>query len=144
MAEEFPKKITDFVKEHHVITVATDNNGQPWCFNAFYAFDENNQSFIITSHDDTRHIQEVLTNKRIAGSIVLETEIVGKVQGLQFSGEMSLCENDDEKRAKKVYNKRFPLTTLAPKILWEIKIFEAKYTDNTLGFGKKLLWSKNS
>ncbi len=141
---EFPSKITDFVKKHHVITVATSKDGQPWCFNAFYAFDEENKSFIITSHDDTRHIQEVLQNVKIAGSVVLETEIVGKVQGLQFSGEMTLCEGESENHAKKVYIKRFPLTTLTPKILWDIKIFEAKYTDNTLGFGKKLLWSKNS
>lgn len=139
---EFPQKITEFIKRHHVITVATEKDGQPWCFNAFYAFDEDNQSFIITSHDDTRHIQEVLKNQKIAGSVVLETEIVGKVQGLQFSGEMTLCE--DEKRAKKVYIKRFPLTTLTPKILWELKIVDAKYTDNTLGFGKKLLWNKNA
>ena len=142
MAEAFPQKITDFIHRHHVITVATVKDGQPWCFNAFYAFDDENQAFIITSHDDTRHIQEVLQNKKIAGSVVLETEIVGKVQGLQFSGEMILCENEDEKQAKKVYIKRFPLTTLTPKILWKISIFEAKYTDNTLGFGKKLLWKK--
>lgn len=144
MAEQFPQKITDFIKRHHVITVATVNDGQPWCFNAFYAFDEEMQSFVITSHDDTRHIQEVLQNKKVAGSVVLETEIVGKVQGLQFSGEMTLCEDEDEKQAKKVYVKRFPLTTLTPKILWRISIFDAKYTDNTLGFGKKLLWTKKS
>ncbi len=144
MEELFPKKITDFIKKHHVITIATVKDNQPWCFNAFYAFDEDTQSFIITSHNDTRHIQEVLANPKIAGSVVLETEIVGKVQGLQFSGEMVLCENDDEKQAKKVYIKRFPLTTITPKILWRISIYEAKYTDNTLGFGKKLLWNKKS
>lgn len=144
MEELFPQKITDFIKKHHVITIATVKDNQPWCFNAFYAFDEDTQSFIITSHNDTRHIQEVLANPKIAGSVVLETEIVGKVQGLQFSGEMVLCENDDERQAKKVYIKRFPLTTITPKILWRISIYEAKYTDNTLGFGKKLLWNKKS
>jgi uncharacterized protein YhbP (UPF0306 family) len=84
----------------------------------------------------------VLQNNKVAGSVVLETEIVGKVQGLQFSGEMTFCEDEDEKQAKKVYVKRFPLTTLTPKILWRISIFNAKYTDNTLGFGKKLTWEK--
>lgn len=144
MTETFPKKITNFIKQHHVITIATVKNNQPWCFNAFYAFDEQNQAFIITSHSDTRHIQEVATNKLIAGSVVLETEIVGKIQGLQFSGDMVLCEDDNERNAKKIYLKRFPLTALTPKILWKISIHEAKYTDNTLGFGKKLIWKKNS
>ncbi len=142
--EQFPEKITAFLKKHHVITVATCENNQPWCFNAFYAFDEETHSFYITSHDDTKHIQQVLKNAVVSGSVVLETEIVGKVQGLQFSAEMTLCEGDMEKKASKIYCKRFPFATLAPKVLWQIEILDAKYTDNTLGFGKKLNWSKNS
>lgn len=87
--EEFPKKITTFLKKHHVVTVATCKDNQPWCFNAFYAFDEDSHSLIITSHEDTKHVQQVLQNARIAASVVLETEIVGKVQGLQIAGEMA-------------------------------------------------------
>ena len=140
--EEFPKKITTFLKKHHVVTVATCKDNQPWCFNAFYAFDEDSHSLIITSHEDTKHIQQVLQNAKVAASVVLETEIVGKVQGLQIAGEMSMCEGEYEKIANKTYVKRFPFATLAPKTLWRIEICEAKYTDNTLGFGKKLTWRK--
>lgn len=140
--EAFPKKITDFLKKHHVVTIATCENNQPWCFNAFYTFDEETPALIITSHDDTKHVQQVLKNSQVSGSVVLETEMVGKVQGLQFIAEMTLCEGEDEKRAGKLYTKRFPFATLVPKVLWKLEISEAKYTDNTLGFGKKLTWIK--
>lgn len=138
--EAFPKKITEFLTKHHVVTIATCENNEPWCFNAFYAFDESSHSLFITSHDDTKHVQQVLKNKVVSGCVVLETEIVGKVQGLQFSANMTLCENEDEKVASKIYTKRFPFATLVPKVLWKIEICDAKYTDNTLGFGKKLTW----
>ena len=142
MAEEFPKKITTFLKEHHVITIATCKDSQPWCFNAFYVFDEETQAFIFTSHNDTRHVQEALKNATVAGSVVLETSNVAKVQGLQFTGEMHLCEGSQETRANKLYIRRFPFATLAPKTLWQIEIVTAKMTDNTLGFGKKLTWER--
>ena len=72
--EAFPKKITDFLKKHHVVTIATCENNQPWCFNAFYTFDEETPALIITSHDDTKHVQQVLKNSQVSGSVVLETE----------------------------------------------------------------------
>lgn len=140
--ETFPKKITEFLKKHHVVTIATCESNQAWCFNAFYVFDEENQSLIITSHEDTKHIQQVRHNTIVAGSVVLETEMVGKVQGLQFVARMTQCDGDEEKRAGKLYTKRFPFATLVPKVLWTISLSEAKYTDNTLGFGKKLLWTR--
>jgi hypothetical protein len=142
MAEAFPKKITTFLKEHHVITIATCEGSQPWCFNAFYVFDEETQSFIFTSHNDTRHVQEALKNQTVAGSVVLETSNVAKVQGLQFTGNMLLCEGEMETRANKLYIKKFPFATLTPKTLWRIEISSAKMTDNTLGFGKKLTWDR--
>ena len=142
MAETFPQKITTFLKEHHVITIATCEGSQPWCFNAFYVFDEEMQAFIFTSHENTRHVQEAQKNKTVAGSVVLETSNVAKVQGLQFAGNMLLCEGEMEKKANKLYIKRFPFATLTPKILWRIEISTAKMTDNTLGFGKKLTWDR--
>ena len=142
MAEEFPKKITTFLKEHHVITIATCKDSQPWCFNAFYVFDEETQSFIFTSHDDTRHVQEALKNTTVGGSVVLETSNVAKIQGLQFTGNMLLCEGEMEKKVNRLYIKRFPFATLTPKTLWRIEISSAKMTDNTLGFGKKLTWDR--
>ena len=35
-----------------------------------------------------------------------------------------------------------PKTVAAP--VWEIRLDEIKFTDNTLGFGKKMIWLRNS
>ena len=75
-------------------------------------------------------------NVNVALSIVLETRIVGRVQGLQITG--IAMRGDDE--AKSRYIKRFPYAAVAPLSLWMVRPTMLKLTDNTLGFGKKLIW----
>ncbi len=140
MPKNLPKEITDFISEHHVLTLATNSEENIWCASCFYAFDNDSNSFIFSSDTDTIHGATMLQNNKVAGNIVLETETVGKIQGLQFSGIATLLEDDKLKAAKKIYLKRFPYAILKKTCLWSFEIKFAKLTDNKLGFGKKLIW----
>lgn len=42
------------------------------------------------------------------------------------------------------YNRRFPVARVLSAPMWEIRLTELKFTDNTLGFGKKLHWMRDS
>lgn len=136
------KRITDFIKEHHVLTLATSVDDNPWCSNCFYAYLEEENCFVFTSDDDTRHAQEAATNPKVSGSVVLETNVVGKIQGIQFSGLMTRPYDDLHKKAKKSYLKKFPYAALMKTSLWVLHPDYIKMTDNRLGFGKKLIWEK--
>lgn len=92
--------------------------------------------FVFTSDLTTRHGQEMAENRRVALSVVLETRVVGRVQGLQVEG---IAEQGDEE-AKRTYIKRFPYAAVAPLTLWMVEPTMLKLTDNTLGFGTKLIW----
>lgn len=131
------KKITSFVKKHHVLTLATvGKSGMPYVANCFYAYDSQRNLFIFTSDVTTRHGAEMLDNPNVALSIPLETRVVGRVQGIQICGIAK--RGDDEARA--TYIKRFPYAAVAPLTLWAVRPTMMKLTDNTLGFGKKLIW----
>ena len=83
--EETLQRIEKFIKRHHVLTLATVSaEGTPYCSNAFYAFDAGREVLVFTSDDSTRHASEMAANPRVAASVVLETRIVGKVQGVQI------------------------------------------------------------
>ncbi|GET32854.1 UPF0306 protein [Prolixibacter bellariivorans] len=140
MMEKPDKRIRDFITEHHVLTLATSQNGQPWCANCFYAYHEDENVLIFTSDDETRHIQEALANKQVAASIVLETSVVGKIRGLQMTGKLELPEGELAGKVKKRYLKKFPYAALMETKLWVLNIESMKMTDNRLGFGKKLFW----
>ena len=134
------ERIVKFIKRHHVLTLATlSAEGEPYCANAFYAYDTERNRLIFTSDDSTHHAQDMVANNRVAASIVLETRVVGKVQGLQICG--NALRGDDTDR--KVYIRRFPYAAAIGELhLWSLEPDFMKYTDNTLGFGKKLIWKR--
>lgn len=138
---EIDERLTTFIKEHHVLTLAfSDFNSEIWCANAFYVFDDSIPGFIITSEERTRHIKLSSVNNIVAGSIVLETEKIGLIRGLQFKAIIKKSGGSlfDEFRLK--YLKRYPYAVLSGSSLWTIQLTEMKYTDNRLGFGTKLVY----
>jgi uncharacterized protein YhbP (UPF0306 family) len=136
------KRIIDFIKEHHVLTLATSVDDKPWCANCFYIYLEQENCFVFTSDDETRHVHDVKQNINVAGSVVLETNTVGKIRGIQFQGTMEIPEKDFSSKAKIAYLKRFPYAVLMKTTLWVLHLNYIKMTDNRLGFGKKLIWEK--
>lgn len=140
--EQPDKRINSFIKKHHVLTLATEYNNKPWCANCFYTYLDSEQMLIFTSEENTRHIVEILKNPCVSGSIVLETKVIGKIQGIQFEGLVINPNEKQEKKFKMHYLSRFPFAILKPASIWGIELHHIKFTDNRLGFGKKLIWKK--
>lgn len=138
------KRIATFIHEHHVLTLATCFEEEAYCSNVFYVYLEEENCFVFTSDEKTKHISDISHNLFVAGSVVLETETVGKIQGLQLQGMAFEATGDFKRKAKKAYLKRFPYAILASTPLWAVEMTYAKFTNNTLGFGKKLIWKKDS
>ena len=139
--EQPDQKIITFLKKHHVMTLATSVDLQPWCANCFYVYLEEENAIVFTTDTDTRHGKEFLKNPLVAGSVVLETMRLGKIQGIQFQGVVSEPEGEMLSKAKWAYLKKFPPAVLMDTHLWIVKLTLIKMTDNRLGFGKKILWT---
>ena len=137
-------RVIKFFRKHHVLTIATTVNNEPWCANCFYVYLEKENSLVFTTGSDTRHGQEFLVNQLVAGTVVLETMVLGKIRGIQFQGTVSEPEGDLLKRAKTGYLLRFPVAALMDTRLWVVKLTHIKMTDNRLGFGKKIIWTQDS
>ncbi len=142
------ERILRFIGRHRGMPVAAPSpEGELWGCNLFYASIAPGKAFpggalVFTSPEKTLHATYMTENPSVAGSIVLESKVVGKLQGLQLQGTVIradtnpvLCET-----AKKAYLKRFPFAALILSDLWVLAISRLKYTDNTLGFGTKLHW----
>ncbi len=135
-------RIIRFFRKHHVLTIATAVDNQPWCANCFYVYFEEDNSLVFTTGTDTRHGQEFLKNPLVAGSVVLETFVVGKIRGIQFQGIVSEPGEELLARVKTLYLRRFPVAVLMDTHLWHLKLNYIKMTDNRLGFGKKIVWER--
>ncbi len=78
----------------------------------------------------------------VSGTIALETEKIGMIRGLQFKAILKRAGNSLMDEFRLLYLKRFPYALLKGGDLWILELTELKFTDNRLGFGKKLKWEK--
>ena len=136
------KRIIDFIKAHHLLTLATTKDNIPYCANCFYVYDEKKNWLIFSSDKKTKHAQDYIANPNVAGSIALETKEVSKIQGVQLLGTILELKDEELKIAKKQYLKAFPYARLMKLHLWAMQLTFIKMTHNQLGFGKKLVWVK--
>ncbi len=133
-------RIDKFLQQHHVMSLATFFEDELSVCSLFYAYSKDINSFVVASDEKTTHIKHIEKNPNIAGNIVLETKTVGKIQGVQFSGEFKKLDND---MLKKLYFQKFPYAKVLNPQLWYIEVKHFKMTDNRLGFGKKLIYNHN-
>ncbi|MDP3437228.1 MAG: hypothetical protein Q8S04_08290 [Bacteroidales bacterium] len=139
------KRVIEFIEEHHLVTLTAGDGTDMWSWHAFYHFSPKEMLFVITSEDKTRHIQIFRrgASNIVSGAIGLETETIGLIRGVQFRATMEQCEGPFLNNYRLSYLKRFPYAILKGGDLWLIKICELKFTDNRLGFGKKIIWKRH-
>jgi len=133
------QKIEAFIFKHHVMTLATSQDNVPQSCTLFYAYLPEEICFVVASDVKTEHIKNISVNPNIAGAITLETKTIGKIEGLQFKGTMEMATG---KSASEHYFSSFPYARILNPILWTITPVTMKLTDNRLGFGKKINWTR--
>ncbi|MCX6311197.1 MAG: hypothetical protein NT084_06110 [Bacteroidetes bacterium] len=134
--------ISSFINSQTNLTYCTCIGDVPHCANCFFAWNEELNALIFKSDNTTRHIQEALKNNHVAGTILPDKLEKGKIKGIQFSGTFLIPTAENLNIAKESYYNKYPFARVIPGEIWAILLEEIKMTDNTLGFGKKLLWER--
>ncbi len=142
MANELDKRIVEFIAQHHVLSLATVIDNKPYTSNCFYVYLPDENAFLFTSDPETTHGGHMQSNNNVGLNIFLETNAVGKIQGLQITGKVKALEGVEEKKAKISYLKEYPFAVLKLETMWKVNPNFMKFTDNRLGFGKKLIWEE--
>ena len=131
-------KFDEFLGRMKLLSLGVLRNNLPYCCSAFYAYDAQNKELIISSSSDTQHIKAIFSNRHVAGTIALDTKFVARIKGIQFTGQIRSA----DERAAMLYLKRFPFARAMETDFFTIRIDWMKMTDNTLTFGKKLIWER--
>jgi uncharacterized protein YhbP (UPF0306 family) len=135
--------ISRWLKKQHVVTYCLTREDDIWCANAFYVFDAGRVAFYLLSDTDTRHGQMANGRARVAGTVNGQPKTVALIRGVQYRGELRLLEGDEAEEKRALYCRRFPVARAMSAPVWAIRLDELKFTDNTLGFGKKLSWLRH-
>lgn len=135
------EKINSFIQDHHVLSLATFHTNELNVCSLFYIYSLQMNAFVFASSDTTTHIKQAKENSHVSGNILLETKDITKIQGVQFRGTVKI---NDNATLEKLYFEAFPHAKTMQPTLWKIQIGYFKMTDNTLGFGQKLIWQDSS
>ncbi|PRY53980.1 hypothetical protein B0I27_103453 [Arcticibacter pallidicorallinus] len=134
--------IASFFKAQTVFTLATSAHDQPYCSTCFYAYSEEYNMLVFKSSEHTDHIQQALLNNLVGGSVLPDKLQVGKIKGIQFKGKLVEPESQCLSDLKKTYYAKYPFALAMGGEIWIIELSWIKFTDNTLGFGKKIKWER--
>jgi uncharacterized protein len=143
--QELPEeRITEFIHNHHIFTLATSANNVPYTCTCFYVYINELNLFVFTSDHGTRHVDDMIAQPLVSGAIALETSMIGKIQGIQFTGISKELNGSLFETANTAYLRKFPVANFKRLTLWGIQPDFIKMTHNRLGFGKKLIWKLDS
>jgi uncharacterized protein YhbP (UPF0306 family) len=137
--------INRFILQQTSATICcVGEQGKPWCFSCFYAYDPGEGLLYFKSSAHTAHAIMLRKDSRVAGTILPDRINKLLVKGIQLEGVVLAPEDPLLGRAWGTYHKKYPLALGISGELWAIQLSHIKMTDSTLGFGTKIRWSRKA
>ena len=104
--EEIRKLILDYLSKNKRMSLATSKDDVPWAATVLYAYDGDLNIYFL-SKIETRNVQNLLTNSKVAATINEVTGGIGKVKGVQLGGECQMVGKLEAVGAYALFLKRF-------------------------------------
>jgi uncharacterized protein len=142
-----PDAVAAYLREHHVMTLATVGADGPWAAAVFYAHEET--ALYLLSAPTTRHARNLALDARCAATIHDDVADWQAVRGVQLEGRVQRLAGDDARAAQRLYGAKFPLVadlgraplTIAKafaKVAWyRLDAEQLHFIDNRRGFGHR-------
>ena len=119
-----------------------DEDGNPFCFTCFYAFNGTDGLLYFKSAAASYHTVLLGNNHLVAGTVLPDKLSKLVVKGIQFEGEVLKPDNPLSKQAYGYYHKKHPLALAMQGDIWVIQLNRIKMTDSTKAFAKKTVWRR--
>ena len=120
-----------------------DQQGYPYCFSCFYAFESEQALLYFKSSTGTTHAGILLNNPLVAGTILPDKLQKLAVKGIQFTGHLLTASDDQSKHASFLYHKKYPFALAIPGKVWALQLNQVKMTGGARPLGKKIKWERN-
>lgn len=137
-------EIKEFIQKQKIATICcVDEQGNPYCFTCFYAFNLQHCLLIFKSSATSRHIKLLLERQQVSGTILSGKMSAFPVKGIQFSGALWEPTTHVLDAAMEYY-KKFPLALTLSGEIFLVKLEGIKMTNSQKILGKKIVWQRDS
>ena len=147
MPDGLCEQVRRYLREHHVMTLASHGDEGVWAAAVFYA----NDGFAIyfLSSPTSRHCRNLAGNPRASAAVHEDYADWREIKGVQMEGIASVLSGEEEERARRLHGAKFPIvgkleqlpTSIVKalaKVRWYKLIPERLYfIDNSAGFGHR-------
>jgi hypothetical protein len=147
MPEALRRRVAAYLREHHVMTLATYGSEGLWAAAVFYADDGHNLFFL--SSPTSRHCRNLAMSPRVSATIQKDYLDWQDIKGVQLEGIAREIHGREEELARRLYGEKFPVVRAlarAPAALAEamdrVRWYEVApdrlyFVDNSAGFGHR-------
>ena len=136
--------IIRFLQKQTCATICcVDEQGKPYCFNCFYAFNSEEGLLYFKSSAESYHAALMRIHPFVAGTILPDKLNRILVKGVQFEGIALDAHHPMTRQASGHYHKKYPIALAIAGEIWSIQINQVKMTDSAKGFGKKIAWKRS-
>ncbi|MBK5104700.1 MAG: pyridoxamine 5'-phosphate oxidase family protein [Burkholderiales bacterium] len=141
------EQVQRYLRQHHVMTLASHGDEGVWAAAVFYANEE--FAFYFLSSPSSRHGRNLAGNPRASATIQADYADWREIKGVQMEGIVSMLAGMEEEEARGLYGAKFPIVGKlgqAPasiikalaKVRWYKLVPERLYfIDNSAGFGQR-------
>lgn len=136
------KALRRFLRRNQVLSLSTvSTEGGLYTTPLFYAFCEKPLQFFMVSDPGTRHVADMCLNQHVSCCIYSQGRNIISLQGVQATGFIQVA--PDQNLAEKIFFRRFfyarPFFVPEKNIFMRLDIAYLKFTDNSCGFGTKII-----
>jgi len=136
-----------YLREHHVMSLATSGDEGMWAAAVFYASDAFELYFL--SSASTRHAINIEGNARVCATIQEDYRSWRDIKGIQLAGHAVRLQGAQRSAAIQCYERKFPFVREVPgmarelasalqRVSWYRVIPDrVAFVDNSLGFGHR-------
>jgi uncharacterized protein YhbP (UPF0306 family) len=139
--------VQDYLRAHHVMTLATTAPDGPWAAAVFYVNEGYTLYFL--SSPNSRHCRNLERDGRAAATIQADYTAWPEIKGVQLEGHVRLLTGKAAEHARQLYTGKFPLigelgqapaailAALARVRWYSVTPTRLLFIDNAAGFGHR-------
>ncbi len=147
MPEALAVRVQAYLREHHVMSLASGGDEGVWAAAVFYANDGFATYFL--SSPTSRHCRNLTKNPRVSATVHEDYADWPNIKGVQMEGMASVLAGDEEEKARRIYGAKYPVVgnlAQAPssivKALANVRWYKLNperlyFIDNSTGFGHR-------
>lgn len=139
---ELFEEIREYLEAHHVLTLATVDDGGSWATPLFYVSDDAMDLYFL-SDPSTRHCQAIAASPLVSAALHGGATVWAEITGIQLHGLAEALDDElGEERALQLYTAKFPfvlplIPVDGPHRIYRIRPRWLRLIDNSRGLGFK-------